>query len=95
MGVLNWLREGKAVTFFLLLLLLLCQQGKQPELCNSSIIKPRNVIHCLSLRCKYQFPTHNMSCILCLPFIKIITHANDVHYMDRVTEIVCMSNYHY
>ena len=81
------------MTFFLLLLL--CEQVKQPELRNSSIIKPRDVIHCLSLRCICQFPTHNMSCLLCLPFIKIITHANNVHNMYRVTEIVCMSNYHY
>ena len=42
-----------------------------------------------------QFPTHIMSCILCLPFIKIITHANGVLCMYRVTEIVCMSNNHY
>ena len=82
------------MTFFFLLLLL-CVQGKQPELRNSSIIKPRGVIHSLSLRCICQFPTHNISCILCLSFIKIITHANDVLNMYRVTEIVCMSNYHY
>ena len=49
MGVLKWHKEGKAVIFFLLLLL--CEQWKQPELRNSSIIKPRDVIHCLSLRC--------------------------------------------
>ena len=29
-----------------------------------------------------------MSCMLCLPFIKIIIHANDVLNMYRVTEIV-------
>ena len=96
MGVLKYHREGKAMTFFFSLLLR-WEQGKQPELSNSSIIKPRDVIHCLSLRCIYiyQFPTHNMSCILCLPFIKIIIHANDVLNMYRVTEIVCMSNKHY
>ena len=78
MGVLKWHREGKAVTSFFLYISLLCEQGKQPELRNSSIIKLRDVIHCLSPRCICQFPTHNMSCTLCLPFIKIITHANDV-----------------
>ena len=58
---------------------LLCEQGKQPELRNSSIIKPRDVIHCLSPKCICPiFPIHNISCTLCLPFIKIITHANDV-----------------
>ena len=34
MGVLKWHREGKAVTLFLLLLL--SEQGKQPELRNGS-----------------------------------------------------------
>ena len=81
MCVLKWHWEGKAVTFFLLLLL--CEQGKQYEVRNSSIIKPRDVVHCLSLRCICPFPTHNMSCILCLPFIKIITHANDVLNMFK------------
>ena len=76
MGVLKWPREGKAVTFFKTIIFI--EQGKQPELCNSSIIKPRDVIYCWSLRCICQFPTHNMSCILCSTFIKIITHANDV-----------------
>ena len=80
MGVLKWHREGKAVTFFLSLL---CEQGKQPELRNSSIIKPRDVIHCLSPRCICQFPIHNMSCTLCLPFIKIIAHANDILNMFK------------
>ena len=64
------------MTFFFLLLL--CEQRKQPQSgTNSSIIKSRDVIHCLSLGCICQFPTHNMSCILCLPLINIITHAND------------------
>ena len=54
MGVLKWHREGKAVKFFLLLLLL-CEQGKQHELRNSSIIKPTDVIHCLSLSMYVNF----------------------------------------
>ena len=81
MSVLKWHREEKAVTPFFLSLL--CEQGKQPELRNSSIIKPRDVIHCLSPRCICQFPINNMSCTLCEPFIKIITHANDVLNMFK------------
>ena len=30
------------------------------------------------------FPAHNMSCILCLPFIKFIAYANDVLDMYSV-----------
>ena len=50
----TWGREGSDIFYLLLFILLLCEQGKQPELCNSSIIKPRDVIHCLSLRCIYM-----------------------------------------
>ena len=53
MGVFKCHREGKAMTLIFLKLLLGWEQGKQPELRNSSIIKPRDVIHCLSLRCIY------------------------------------------
>ena len=65
--------------YFIIVSKIIAMQAREtPELSNSSIIKPRDVIHCLSLRCICQFPTHNMSCILCLPFIKIIIHADDV-----------------
>ena len=75
---------------------MLCKQGKQPELRNSNIIKPRDLIHhvCHLDVYVYFLLTIIMSCILRLPIIKIITYANDVLNMYRVTEIVCVSNYH-
>ena len=77
MGVLKWHREGKAVTFFKLLLLL-CKKGKQPELSNGSIIKPRDVIHCLSLRCIY------------VNFLITICHVYYVYHLLRSLPMLMM-----
>ena len=79
MGVLKWHREGKAVTFFLKLLFL-CEQGKQPDLRNnnSSSIKPRDVIHCLSLRCIY------------VNFLLTICHVYYVYHLLRSLPMLMM-----
>ena len=80
MGVLKWHRKGKAVTFFFLLFFL-CEQGKQPELRsnnNSSIIKPRDVIHCFSLRCIY------------VNFLLTICHVYYVYHLLRSLSMLMM-----
>ena len=77
MGVLKWHREGKAVTFFFKLFF---EQGKQPELRNnnSSIIKPRDLIHCLSLRCIY------------VNFLLTICHVYYVYHLLRSLPMLMM-----
>ena len=77
MGVLKYHREGKAMTFFFSLLLR-WEQGKQPELSNSSIIKPRDVIHCLSLRCIY------------INFLLTICHVYYVYHLLRSLSMLMM-----
>ena len=77
MGVLKYHREGKAMTFFFPLLLR-WEQGKQPELSNSSIIKPRDVIQCLSLRCIY------------INFLLTICHVYYVYHLLRSLSMLMM-----